>query len=471
MDAALTASVAGFFGDDVPERLGVAVSGGGDSVALLAVLVDYARARPVHLSVVTVDHGIRAGARDEIALVADLCARWGLPHHVAQWSAPRAAGNFQATAREARYGLIAEWALANDIGQIALGHTADDQAETVLMRLARGAGVDGLSAMAPRRDSRGVTWLRPFLEVGRAALRACLTQAGIGWCEDPSNDNRAYARIRMRDALAGLADVGITAERLGQVASNMTQARSALDQQTYLAARAIVTFRHGALGLDKRAFDAQPAEIRRRLLVRSVMWISGSAYAPRRATVAGALSAVHSGQTTTLDGCQIATAGDTVWIFREYKSVRDVACALSECWDGRWLVTGPQDGAGAGDGPDDPLRAAGSQDDGQRLAGSNSAPDAPDAPKAPDARDALNTLDALDAPSTPDFELRALGFAAVSALQEWREIGLPRAALAVTPGVWYGAELIAAPAVRPDAAWSAEPAVGADAFFAALLSH
>mmetsp|Transcript_28668 Transcript_28668/g.54115 ORF Transcript_28668/g.54115 Transcript_28668/m.54115 type:complete len:416 (+) Transcript_28668:2824-4071(+) len=415
MSAALTESVAAVLGETPPKRLGVAVSGGGDSVALLAVLVAYAKERNVDLHVVTVDHGVRAEAKQEISFVTDLCARWELPHHVEYWTGWNGEGNFQANARDARYELMADWAYANEIGHIALGHTADDQAETFVMRLARGAGVDGLSAMSPRRINYGITWIRPFLQVERAALRTYLQAARLSWCEDPSNENRDYDRIKVRDALTVLGTLGITVDGLVQVAHHMTKAREALDWQTFLTAREVASIQSGTVALDRRRFFTQPDEIARRLLVHSVTWVSGSDYAPRGQTVARALAAVRSGQTTTLGGCQVEMDGAVIWVFREHNAVRHTVCEVGETWDDRWLI----------DGPDD----------------------------------------------DPEMEVRALGFEALSDLDDWRALGLPRASLAASPSVWYRDTLIAAPVAQPDDEWTAHLDGGADAYFAALLSH
>ncbi|WP_223420738.1 tRNA lysidine(34) synthetase TilS [Tateyamaria pelophila] len=407
--------MAAVLGHAPPKRLGVAVSGGGDSVALLSVLVAYARDHDIELHVITIDHGVRPEAAREIAFVRDLCAKWNLSHDVAHWTEWDEQGNFQAAARAARYALMADWARDRKIAHIALGHTADDQAETFLMRLARSAGVDGLSAMAPRRISHAVTWIRPFLQTDRATLRAHLKASQLQWCEDPSNENRDYQRIKARDALKVLNTLGISVESLGQVTQNMARARDALMWQTFIATRDMVKIRHGVIAIDIRGFLAQPEEIGRRLLTHSVQWVSGSVYGPRGPAIARALASVRAGATTTLDRCQVMTKNGVVWVFREYNAVRDTVCAITQNWDDRWRVTGPQEG-----------RA---------------------------------------------LEVRALGFEALNRFEDWRGIGLPRAALASSPSVWYKEELIAAPIVMPDAEWKAELEYGVDTYFAALLSH
>ena len=398
-----------------PQRMGVAVSGGGDSVALLAVMVEFARKNAIELHVITIDHGLRAETKEESALVTDLCARWDLPHHVEYWAGWTGTGNLQASARDARYELMADWAYGNDISHVALGHTADDQAETFLMRLARGAGVDGLSAMAPRKVRHGVTWVRPFLRIERSALRTYLRAAQLDWCEDPSNENRDFERVRVRDALTVLGSLGVQTQALVDVAQHMSRAREALDWQTFLAARDAATTVRGVIARDLRKFRMLPEESARRLLVQALTWTSGSMYPPRRDAVARTLSAVRAGQAATLDGCQILIKDNVIWVFRELNALADTTCEVGDLWDDRWLITGPED--------------------------------------------------------DPDMEVRALGYDALSGIEGWRELGLPRAALAASPAVWYDDELIAAPVIGNDPEWQAELEGGQDAFFAALLSH
>lgn len=415
MIAPLLEAIEEVFSEHPPERVGVAVSGGGDSVALLAAMVEFARIRSVELHVITVDHGLRKDSRQEIALVTDLCARWELHHHVEFWSGWSGDGNLQAAAREARYALMSDWAHAHQINHVALGHTADDQAETFLMRLARGAGVDGLSAMAPRRIRHGITWVRPFLRIERSALRTYLRASRLEWCEDPSNDNRDFERVRVRDALSVLDSLGIRTATLVDVAQNMTRSREALDWQTFLAARDGARLIHGAAALDLRKFRMLPDEIARRLLIHAVTWIAQSPYSPRRDTVARTLKAVRGGRGTTLDGCRIVVENEVIWVFRELNALKDITCEVGDIWDDRWCVTGPED--------------------------------------------------------DPDIEVRALGVAPLAQIEGWRDLGLPRAVLAVTPSVWYDGEMIAAPVAQPDPDWVAELEGGEDAFFAALLSH
>ena len=415
MSDPLAAAINDMLGPQPPARVGVAVSGGGDSIALLSVMAEVAKARDIELLVITVDHGLRPGTLSEVKLVTGLCQSLNLSHHVEYWTGWDGTGNLQARAREGRYELIADWAYANQITHVALGHTADDQAETVLMRLARTAGVDGLCGMSARRILHGVTWVRPFLTIRRDALRAYLEQTGLCWAEDPSNDDTRFERVRVRQALAVLDDLGIGVDTLVQTAQQMSDARDALDWQTFLCAQDAVQIHCGAVALNPQQFRTQPTEIRRRLLVHSLMWLSGNAYPPRRDAVAGALAAIQANRTFTLDGCQITSDKGLVWVHRELNALTDVVAEVGDSWDNRWTVTGPED--------------------------------------------------------SPEIEVRALGTEFLPSLDRWRDAGLPRAAMAVTPGVWYEGRLIAAPVAQPDDQWHAELDGGADAYFAALLSH
>ncbi len=400
-----------------PGRIGVAVSGGGDSVALLCLITEFAKAldEPMEVHAVSIDHGLREAAADEVRAVTELCGELGVSHHVEYWQRWDGNGNLMAEARNARYGLLADWAHANGVGVVALGHTANDQAETLLMRLARGSGVDGLSAMSVRRAAHGITWLRPLLNIERRELRYYLQNLGVTWVEDPTNEDRDFERIRMRDALRLLEPLGLDVPTLGRVAQNMTKAREALDWQTFLNARDVVRVSHGALAFDLRRFRTLPEEIRRRMLLRAFMWLSGSDYGPRRSALDGVMDAIHMGRTMTLDGSQIMRDGEVFWIHRELNAVEEDQCEVGDLWDNRWIVNGPEE--------------------------------------------------------DPEYTVKALGYEALSSIENWRDLSIPRSVLAVTPAVFVEGELVAAPLLKSVAGWTATLESGQDAFFATLLSH
>ena len=347
---------------------------------------------------VTVDHGLRPEAAAEAQFVATACARLGVPHAVLHWDGGAATGNLMDAARRARMRLIGDWARALGIADVALGHTANDQAETFLMRLARESGLEGLSGMRRSYRANGVRWHRPFLDVTRSELRHYLRDAGIAWVEDPSNSDRRFERVRARAALAGLSDIGVTPEGLARVVDHLAQARAALDAALEPFVADHVTEQAGALWVDLAAFarDLAP-QLQRRLLNAALIWVSGANYPPRAAKLDRLL---HDLEPCTLHGCQITRHGASLCIAREFKAVADLRVSCEQLWDG-WSLAAPE---------------------------------------------------GLD---IPDLMIAALGPDGLPHCPDWRATGLPRAALLATPAVWSGEKLIAAPFAGFENGWKA----------------
>jgi tRNA(Ile)-lysidine synthase len=179
--------------------LGLAVSGGPDSLALLLIAHE---ALPGLVAVASIDHGLRPEAPGEVALVERIAAERGIPFVPLKVTIGR--GNLQAEARAARYAALARWAAEVGLGAVATAHHADDQAETLLMRLNRGSGLAGLAGVRPRADLGGsnIPLLRPLLGWRKAELAEVVAAAGIVPAQDPSNSDPAFDRARLRAQLA-----------------------------------------------------------------------------------------------------------------------------------------------------------------------------------------------------------------------------------------------------------------------------
>ncbi|MCS6622307.1 tRNA lysidine(34) synthetase TilS [Roseibacterium beibuensis] len=338
-------------GPEFPSAIGLAVSGGGDSMALLTLAHNWTRDWGVQLRVVTVDHGLRPESADEAAMVACECASLGWPHDTLRWQGWDGQGNLQDAARRARLNLIDGW--RGGMRDVLVAHTLDDQAETVLMRLKRGSGVDGLSGMAEARVlPSGMRILRPLLGERREALRHYLRTLKMPWVEDPSNEDPRFDRVQARRALAELAHYGLSAEALARTAARMARARDALSLRAAEAAKRIVAegvgcgHATGDLWIDRDGFAALDRETQLRLLAAGLRWIASAAYRPRASALEAMLEAALSGGGSTLAGCAVRVTTTHLHLFREYKAVEGVSVPAGPGarWDTRWRICAQGDG-------------------------------------------------------------------------------------------------------------------------------
>jgi tRNA(Ile)-lysidine synthase len=325
-------------------RIAVAVSGGADSLALALLAAEWAVARGGEAAALTVDHQLRPTSAAEAAQVAEWLGRHGIPHHILEWQGSKPASDLQAAARQARHGLLGRFCADAGILHLLLGHHREDQAETLLLRLGRGSGVDGLSAMAAVQPTPWGQLLRPLLDVSRDRLAATLKARGQDWVEDPSNRNPAFARVRLRALAPLLAAEGLSPARLGATAGRMGRARSALEQAVAAAAVA-GTFFHpaGFARLDLAHFRTLPEEVALRLLSRLLLSIGGGAYSPRLERLERLFQELCNGPVVarTLAGCRLAPEGGELLVCREPSRMQGRVALVPGAvvtWDGRFRV-------------------------------------------------------------------------------------------------------------------------------------
>ncbi len=319
----------------------VAVSGGGDSMALALLLDRWVRARGGRLISLTVDHQLRTDSAIEARQVGDWLSGQGIEHHILKWHDPKATSALQENARAARYALMEDWCQENGILHLFLAHNAEDQAETFLMRLDKGSGPDGLSAMSAVTERRHCRLVRPLLSVSGGELRAFLADQGQGWVEDPSNQNDRFERIRWRRMMT---EQGISPDGICRAAERYGQARGVLEYQAArLSARTVAVHPAGFIRIDRQGLLSAPEELGRRVLARALMAVGGAVYPPRRHKQER-LMAIVSGrekQTRTLGGCQIECRDDNILIARELRALPrplPVRPGTTLTWDRRFRL-------------------------------------------------------------------------------------------------------------------------------------
>lgn len=310
-------------------------------MALALLAEHWAQQTGIALHALTVDHRLRPESADEAAQTGKWLADKGISHHILTWDdADKPQSNLQANAREARYRLMAEWCRKHTITHLLLAHHLDDQAETFLIRLGRGSGVDGLSAMQPITSRNGLTLLRPLLGIPKARLVATLEAQGQEWIEDPSNQKPQFTRTRMRTLLPLLAEAGIGSATLASTAARMARARDYLEQQAARAAAdCLISREAGYLLLDYELYSRLHDEIALRVLAIALESMSGLTYRPRFSELKGLFDALSTPR--TLAGCKFEPAGDKLHILREPAAIAPrlpLAPGQWE-WDNRFRIT------------------------------------------------------------------------------------------------------------------------------------
>jgi tRNA(Ile)-lysidine synthase len=307
----------------------LAVSGGPDSTALLVMAADWAKRlkrrlkRSPKLIAVTIDHGLRAESRREAAAVKKLARRLGIAHRTVRWRGEKPKSGLQEAARAARYSLLAQEAIRAGFAHIVTAHTLDDQAETLLFRLARGSGLSGLAGMAPisplpATGERELFLLRPLLSVPKSRLVATLKEAGIDYNDDPSNRDPRFARTRLRALLPLLAAEGLDAKALTRLGARMRRADAAIEFAVSAACSALAPEpwrARGSIVFPAGPFGELPADVALRLLGRAIAHVGNEGpvelgklevlyeslpgpQASLRRTLAGALISLRDGKLT-----------------------------------------------------------------------------------------------------------------------------------------------------------------------------
>jgi len=324
-------------------KVALAVSGGPDSMALAFCMKRWGQRECTAL---IVEHGLREESAREAASVKKQLKKLGIPAKILPWKHDGIVGRVHEKAREARYELLTKECHKLGAGDLLLAHQSDDQAETVLMRLAKGSGIDGLAGIAPQSVRDGIRLVRPFLSISKERLKATCKTANIEAVTDPSNMSKKYARGRLRKIMPLLASEGLTVESLTNLAARARDAKEALD----LATRAFLDTSAslglgGSIQIDRPALRALPREIAFRAVSASLRRVNGEDYPPEHASLSALLDAIIGSkeeQTRTFYGCMISISQNKVVVLREPSAASEILhlpSGATVLWDGRWLVT------------------------------------------------------------------------------------------------------------------------------------
>ena len=329
-------------------QLAVAVSGGADSLALALLADQWARRRGGSITALTVNHGLRSGAAREAHTVKTALARRKIAHRTLRWYGEKPRTNIQAAARAMRYRLLEDWCQKRGVLHLLLAHHRADQAETLLLRLGRGSGVDGLAAMSGIAEIQYVRLLRPLLPMAPERLRATLLAFDQSWIEDPSNEDPRHARVRLRTLMPDLAREGLDSVRLSATADRLRRTRAALDGWVdCVLAEATVLDWFGFALLERSAYLHAPPEVALRAMSRILRTVSGQEYGPRLDRLERLYReiAARPGRARTLGGCRILPFSprtcDRILICREPAAMEGEITVHpgggAYIWDGRFV--------------------------------------------------------------------------------------------------------------------------------------
>ena len=324
-----------------PDTLGVAVSGGSDSLSLLYLIDAWSNKKNLKIVILTVDHNLRNGSADEALYVGELCNKLGLIHKTLFWDHEDIEGNLSASAREARYRLMQNSIPSDAI--LITGHTLDDQAETFLMRLRRGSGVDGLASMAEQSylsfGNDGITIFRPLLDFERQTLRKVLKFYKVDWIEDPTNNDRSFERVRVRDLLARFVEIGIDKNTIGRTALLMQSAKRALNHFASDCYEKFGSCDNGDIIFDFSEFSKQPLDVKRRLISAAQKWISNQKYRPRLSQVDALINSIDEKVTFSGSGTICYFHNNSIRITREANAcVCEIEASNDVIFDRRWKL-------------------------------------------------------------------------------------------------------------------------------------
>jgi len=327
-------------------RIALAVSGGPDSMAMAWLAKGWAEKKNFALKAFIVDHGLRMASAAEAKETLNRLSRLGIDAEILRWDHTPIVSKIHATARKARYRLLAEACKKSGISDLLLAHNREDQAETILMRFAKGSGVGGLAGIRSEGSFDDIRILRPLLDFSKERLRATCRSARVSFITDPSNSAEKYARGRLRIIMPLLADEGFTIDRLIDLGSRASEASAALDHYTSLLLRVggrLDDF--GVVKFDLEQLRSSPRAVAARAVAHSLQVVHAEEYPPEQASLDRLLDLLLADdemQPRTLQGCLIHKTSDHAVFMREFSAIAETGTLSpgeTVIWDGRWEIS------------------------------------------------------------------------------------------------------------------------------------
>ncbi|MFI4983801.1 MAG: tRNA lysidine(34) synthetase TilS [Rickettsiales bacterium] len=305
------------------KKIAVALSGGADSTYLALAAQAWAKPHKAALTGLIVDHGLRKESGAEAEYVAAKFNEIGIPCAILKWEGKKPKSNIQEMARIERYRLLVEYCLKNKIKHLLVAHNKNDQAETVLLRILRGTGVDGLAAMRKLDIRSGVHIVRPLLNVDRKQIESELKAKKITWVDDPSNLNEKFDRIKLRNLINKQDDPDQWISRLSLLAKNAARTRDFIEQEVKKAEKKVCKyFDLNYLTMDFDKFNKLHMELQLRVLRNALVKISSVGNSIRLDSLEELLSSLPVLKGKTLHGCVVIKKGNRIIIFRELASLK-----------------------------------------------------------------------------------------------------------------------------------------------------
>lgn len=313
--------------------LAFGVSGGADSLASVLIFHELFPSLPI--VALTVDHGLRPSSNQEAQYVATIMKQYGIDHHILYWDGEKPTSAIEEKAREARYNLLFNWCHEHSISHLVLAHHLFDQAETFLMRLQRGTGIYGLSAMSDISVRDDITLLRPFLNVHPRLFKDFLDEHHLQWVEDESNQCHDFLRVKMRKFLPLLEkETGISPKKIAYAVQNLQNTKSFVeDTSRHIIQTKIHQWGKSGFSVDFSEFLSWHSELKFYILGSLIKNIGELSYSPEAVSLLSLIHQLEQGicDKMTLGGCIILKANLKLWIIKELRS--NIPCPIRCSWD------------------------------------------------------------------------------------------------------------------------------------------